>query len=483
MQNFKRKSFYSALLAALGTMGAAGSAGAVNVNPNGLGQVLIYPYYTVRTSSTSVATGPQNTYVSVTNSTSVAKAVKVRIMEGRNAREVLDFNLFLSAGDVWTAAVVPTSATDSVGVGSAKLISADKSCTFGTVTLSPGIPFSNVGYIGDLGGDSLDRTNEGSIEFLEMGVITHAALLTAVSHVGGVAPCTAATLAAADAAGLVGYLTTATGGLFGGASIINPSTGVDYSYDAVALDGWDATVGGQPSSSTSLIPALATGSSTTSIVLMNGVVKTATWGGPTASRDAVSAAIMRNNVMNEFVLDGSTESATDWVVTFPTKRFYVTGATALARQPFTNTFGAAGSCDVVSRSASALASAGVFSREEQFSTGVGGFGTPTVTSHSLCWQANVLTFNWATGTASNIFGSKNVSNVSTTYQNGWMKLGFNQANNILTPISTSTNGVPDATVQSYYGLPVVGFMAQNFVNSLISSFGGNFAHKYSVAIQ
>src|SRR4051812_15376515 len=177
MKPLKRKTLYAAVLA---TLGAVGSAGAVNVNPNGLGQVLIYPYYTVRTSSTSVATGPQNTYLSVTNSTSAAKAVKVRFLEGKNARDVLNFNLFLSAGDVWTAAVVPTTAADPIGTGSAKLITADKSCTYGTVTLSPGIPFSNVAYVGDLGGDTMDRTNEGSIELIEMGVVTNAALVTAI---------------------------------------------------------------------------------------------------------------------------------------------------------------------------------------------------------------------------------------------------------------------------------------------------------------
>ncbi|CAN5273732.1 hypothetical protein BH11PSE11_BH11PSE11_28560 [soil metagenome] len=494
MKNFKRKPFYAAVLATLGAMGAAGSASAVNINPNGLGQVLIYPYYTVRTSATSAAAGPQNTYVSVTNSTSAAKAVKVRFMEGKNAKEVLYFNLFLSAGDVWTAAVVPTTAADSVGVGSAKLISADKSCTYGTVTLSPGIPFSNVAYAGDLGGDSLDRTNEGSIELIEMGVITNVALANAVSHVGGVAPCTAATLAAADAAGLAGYLTTATGGLFGGASIINPSTGVDYTYDAVALDGWDATVGGQGAASVALTPTLATGSSTTSLVIFNGTAKTASWGGANASRDAVSATMMRNNVMNEFVLDTATQSGTDWVITFPTKRLYMPSATAQARQPFSNTFGATGACDAVSTTPTALGSQGMFSREEQFFTGFGGIATNPIPSPNLCWGVNVLTFNNAT-TTSTIFGSKNLIrmdpsylNMSTpslyaNYQNGWMKLGFLQPTMILAPAASSTNGQPDATPQSYYGQPLVGFMAQSFVNSLISSFGGNFEHKYTLDIR
>ena len=75
-------------------------ASAVRLSPDGHGQALIYPFYTAR----SLASG--NAYVtalSVVNTTASAKAVKVRFLEGKNSREVLDFNLFLSQYDVWTA--------------------------------------------------------------------------------------------------------------------------------------------------------------------------------------------------------------------------------------------------------------------------------------------------------------------------------------------------------------------------------------------
>ena len=65
-------------------VGATFNAGAVSLNPDGLGQALIYPYYTVR----SVEGGNAlNTYVSVVNHTSDAKAVRVRGREGRAAKE------------------------------------------------------------------------------------------------------------------------------------------------------------------------------------------------------------------------------------------------------------------------------------------------------------------------------------------------------------------------------------------------------------
>jgi hypothetical protein len=512
MNTFKRKSIHAAVLAGLGAMGMAGTASAVHVNPDGLGQVLIYPYYTVRSAATPIAAGQQNTYISVTNTTASAKAVKVRFIEGKNSREVLDFNLFLSPNDVWTGAVVPRSATAADG---AKVISFDKSCTYGNVAAAgtTGVPFSNLQYTNGGAGNfadwetgSLDRTNEGYVEIMEMGVITDANLKLAVTHVAGVAPCTASVLTAADTAGLTGYLSAPTGGLFGGATLINTATGVDYAYDAVALDNWDNTATGKGSSSTSLSPSMSGGNNNTSDVFVGGVVQHSTWATPI---DAVSAAIMRNNVMNEYVMDTSTASSTDWVVTFPTKRFYVlpeaTAAASTAHTQaalvtprvnptarlFNSNFGVGGSCDVISIT-------NRFDREEQFPTASSGGFSPVASGavSSLCWEANVITFGHDGDTlpsASKVLGSTNhyMVSVPSSYANGWMSLGLANAvpgttSPMLTPASSTTNGAPNTL--NYYGLPVVGLMVQDFVNSTIvtgtgaapgAAHGGNFVHKYT----
>ena len=110
MNIFKKKSLCAAL-AGIGALGAVGAAQAVNLNPDGLGQVLIYPYYTTRTSP---AGNVYNSLLSVVNSTASVKAVKVRFLEGKNSREVLDFNLFLSPKDVWTAGIVPMGVASPV---------------------------------------------------------------------------------------------------------------------------------------------------------------------------------------------------------------------------------------------------------------------------------------------------------------------------------------------------------------------------------
>ena len=93
-----RKNLTAAVLAGLaGAAGIVGTAQAVNVNPDGLGEVLLYPYYTTN--------GGNMTLLSVVNTSDEAKAVKVRFLEGQNSREVLDFNLYMSKYDVWTASI------------------------------------------------------------------------------------------------------------------------------------------------------------------------------------------------------------------------------------------------------------------------------------------------------------------------------------------------------------------------------------------
>ncbi len=102
MNTFKRKSLYAAL-AGVGALGVTGAAQAVNVNPDGLGQVLIYPYYTTQGDErrrTTRCCRSSTRRIPARSSRSVS-------WKARTAKEVLDFNLFLSPHDVWTAAIIP----------------------------------------------------------------------------------------------------------------------------------------------------------------------------------------------------------------------------------------------------------------------------------------------------------------------------------------------------------------------------------------
>src|SRR5512132_1866437 len=135
MNTFNKKSLYAAL-AGLSALGATGVAQAVAVNADGLGQALIYPYFTVREAAPGLA---YNSLLTVINSTGSAKAMKVRFLEGKNSREVLDFNLYLSKKDVWVAGIIPTA----TGAG---VFTKDLSCTTPKVSSDPTNPTAFVNY-------------------------------------------------------------------------------------------------------------------------------------------------------------------------------------------------------------------------------------------------------------------------------------------------------------------------------------------------
>jgi hypothetical protein len=493
MSTFKQKSLF-ATLAGLGVLGVVDSAQAVHINQDGLGQALVYPYYTVR------QTAGGNAYVtglSVVNTTASAKAVKVRFLEGKNSREVLDFNLFLSQYDVWTAGIV------QAGVG-AGVFTQDNSCTSPKVSNSPTTPtkFRNGAYVNDGGNDdSLDRTNEGYFEILEMATINGgSALEKSVTHVNDQSAPNASKPACVGlpttvSAGLP--FSAPSGGLMGTSSLINVNEGTDYSYDAIALDGWST----QPNFSEpgSQLPKLSDAFPSTSVVIDNttlgGRAIRTLW---VAGRDAVSATMMRAHVYNEYSVEPLIKAATDWVVTMPTKRFYVSTGVGAAAAPFQSNFRSTGSCDTINLS--------YYDREEQSPGAIIDFSPTTPESRSLCWEANVLTFTADSGSAtvSHVLQSKNVANVglNTGWLNGWADLSFPtdfslaSQHVLLAPVGATTifdiNAGTVLTAQdaTYFGLPVVGFAVQSYsttglpgVNpNVLSNYGGNFNHKYQRSI-
>jgi hypothetical protein len=290
-----RKNLTAAVLAGLaGAAGLAGTAQAVNLNPDGLGQVLIYPYYT--------ANDGNQTILSVVNTTDNAKAVKVRFLEGFNSREVLDFNLYLSAHDVWVAAIANGEpAPDYPGTDydtDTILIIPDDSCTVpylyedyqvdidgvGLAGIQPFLDYAYTGKLNDGGPEEGQRAAEGHFEMIEMGTVTPGSDTEAdITHTWHTpkdgdkywAPgdcdqlvenwtkgATSAsngiwyTESLEDASGddcKVGELNKNgcgqawtdtqrnSGGLFGGAAVVHPSNGAMFSYDAKAVQGFDQT--------------------------------------------------------------------------------------------------------------------------------------------------------------------------------------------------------------------------------------------------
>ena len=270
------------------------------------------------------------------------------------------------------------------------------------------------------------------------------------------------------------------GGLSGGATLINVLSGDAFTEDATALTQF-TTVGAYFTTGSPLptydnaVPANG--------AAVNGLGQIISGTFATGSL-AVTAALQKTFVANEFVLEKSTLSGTDWVVTFPTKADLVT--TGSATLPFQNPLSATGSCDdtvVIT-----------YDREEgKITPGGPDFSpSPKPTGFALCWEANIISFqNSTTGSGiANVLGSANSYTLSTKFTSGWGDLTFRAgAINVASGATgfDPTTGAVLTPSTTFSGLPAIGFAVQTFVNgtltsgtgSLIqSSYGGNFGHRY-----
>jgi hypothetical protein len=422
----KNKLFSAMAAAIVGVAGIANMSNAININPDGSGQVLIYPYYTID--------GGNDTLISVVNTANEVKAVKVRFHDSFNSNEPLDFHLYLSPFDVWTG-VVTRGANDN-GTQLPILFTNDTSCTVPDIRTNAQLPQLADGtrfvtFSSAVMNSPAAAARSGYIEMLEMGVVNDVGgggpgqplfiPATWATHVNGVPDnCDALVNAwanvtwtagsgrgiwalqqntpipAMNIGGSVG-ITRPTGGLFGSGLVINGSTGRNVSYAATALEGFNFTTvsGNMHANPTDTRPNIATygqGPQQANI-FVGGRLVSSTFGGvnpageSTGQVEAVSALLAAENVVNEFAFSvGSTAFTTEWVITFPTKRFHAfRPGTPLppAIAPFTDNTTKGFGCEAIRIRA--------YDREEyvypivQFSPGA---------QPALCGEVNVVNFEF-----------------------------------------------------------------------------------------
>lgn len=467
----RKKILNLAVASAVGVAGLASiPAHAINVSQNGLGQILIFPYYTVKNGNDTVFT--------VTNTSDRTVTAKVRWRESLNSREVRDFNVILSPHDVWTAAVTASTS------GGALVRTYDKTCTApvlpasATATGATEVAFTSLAYDGsdsafnyDGGGKGIGRTQEGYFEVIEMASsnIAEAAIAAAnvieynSQHVNGVprncgtvstASQSAANMGVPPAAGPFSTWNPPQNVLKGGMSIINVATGTAVDAEPTVIANWNTNnpvmyIPGD------LGPTFEDGdddgAGTVNPVVISDLTGAAITYGPFAGTDGVTVLLQGTNVINEFSTSGSAV-ATDWVITFPTKHFYVDSLAAIpavALPPFTNPFDG-NSCDAYSITA--------YNREEY----TPGASTSDLFSPapspggpaSLCYESNVLTFNGGNvlGTGDNHVSLDTLSS-ATPRASGWANLSFTGA------------AAVGAIVAGVDGLPFVGFAVTTRTNS------------------
>jgi hypothetical protein len=511
---------------------------AVNLDARGIGQVLVYPYYT--------ANGNNGTLLAVVNSTGHGKALKVRFHEGYDGRGVLDFNIYLSPHATWTGEVA-----NRLGGADApaSIVTRDTSCTVPAFAALLGdastlyLDFSNASYAGtvtvagptgnaDGGPLGLDRTREGHFDVIEMGEITdgsHGSLSAITQTDGQPANCTQIV----NAWNAGGYwaqdpsidMSPPTGGLYGSESVIDVEQGLYYPAEPEAIDGFSKSV--QHSAPGTPTPDLDTASvdfdgTVTAFVPYQGEMLALAYRKPI---DAISALFMSGALFNEINTEPSMGAMSDWVVTSPTKRYYVDpayignsiGAPAMA--PFEHGFlaGYAGAQGRESSYPYACVQVDPWSYDRSGTgnqdfiytpggpqVGISGVADPALTP---CLETSVLTFsvqNVSDPSGNNILlplsalGS-NLTNGADPYFQEFNGAGFSGSyppaqGSLSLDLIHDINGnllaqhrlAPATNGQVLLGLPVFGFLAVNFVNGnvtpgVLSNYSGVNKHRATVA--
>lgn len=236
------------------------NATVLRVAEGGVGHMLLVPYFSAQNGNMSV--------FHVLNSDTVnGKVVKVRFRSAANSDDILDFQVFLSPGDVWTASVA--AGAD----GTAELKTSDNTCTRPAIALGQGIPFVTTRLDATrLGADGVkNQTREGYVEVFTMadipGPVSGAPatpLFTAIKHVSGLAPCSvnapvnATNTAAAALLDAVSVTNWADGGAAAFGGLDTPSTGLSGDWYIINVP-QTTTFSGAATSVVALTNATATG--------------------------------------------------------------------------------------------------------------------------------------------------------------------------------------------------------------------------------
>ena len=488
-------------------------------NVDGLGHILIVPYFSAQNGN--------STLINLVNTDAVnGKAVKVRFRGASNSDDIFDFQVFLSPSDVWTANISKVN-------GVATLSTTDKSCT---------LPSSvNQAFVLDRlpqtlsVADQQKQTLEGYVEILNMANIPPARyalaqagatptdggnpLFQATVHSNGVPLCTATTMNRLEVDALVMDDSTDTsnaayqgldfpsGGLYANWTIINVPGSTTWTGAASAIS---AVTAGFVNGTGNLVmhpqtgddvldpqnrtsdPILTAGFLTISAAGVTGVAYDpalvpsmfdfpdlstpylpANVGAPDAQAVSITDSLAVTSVINEYLTDPTISGETDWVFSSPTRRYSV--GMDYTTDPYTPVFQDLGLAApyfhsanvVVSDDTTQLCVKGVtptaYDREERTQQGNGFVISPgKKTILTFCGEVSVLSF---ANSGTSVLGAELTRNniVSGLYQDGWMA--------IATPGNAGN------------GLPVIGASFMSAFNPAVSAgvagnFGLTFPHRF-----
>jgi hypothetical protein len=475
------------------------------LNQEGTGEILIFPLYTAESGNV--------TNVNLVNTTANGKAVKVRIIEGQNSQEVLDFNVYMSPADHFSFAI---SATEE---GGGMIKTNDNTCTVPAIP-EAGEPFRTQKFKGDAStvegseytNNGVERTAIGYIEIIEMGQLTEEdfyndassatsnAMLAAITHdADGVpADCSlpvAAWSTAADGTAGAWKAQAATVGLARGAEYMSNTWqgGGLYGYAGV-VNGADANAFGEdPAAIAEAVLNTSTGYAlhyepgdtepdftdpalnTVSLVASGGVYYSTDYAATTLTTvDAISSLFQSSRLMNDYVTDSSINALTDWVVTMPTKSFYVNEDPVIA--PFFDAWDGKTACEYVMLES--------WDREESTPPAIDQSGGPDFspspdpddptpkTAVPLCFEMNVVQFGETSALKTPEDGLVVGVGPRLDAADGWAYLDFDPAS-----LPAAEKALADGTrilgggTNGFVGLPVTGFAVQTYTNNSVNGSG------------
>jgi hypothetical protein len=281
------------LLASL-VLAASDPVSAVMLSPDKQGQVLIFPYFGTL--------GGNSTAVTISSQSTGPKALKVHFRD-RQGEAALSFNLYLESRGSWAAALSQVE-------GETFLTLPDASCT--VPTLDDGSGSVNV------------PMTSGYLEVIEMGVVTDETITTQIEEFD----CAALNVLWQENGQWrndPSYgLEPPSGNLRGTAMLINVGRGTMYSFVASALtefsDIQQHTAPGEPLPNlTSAHDAGTDQGATTSIVCANEDCINDTWESPLY---AVAAVLSARELFGDFSIEANIGAAAEVVMTWPLAEYY-----------------------------------------------------------------------------------------------------------------------------------------------------------------
>ena len=465
---------------------AATPATALNPTVSGVGHILTIPYFSTQ--------GGNATLLNITNTDVVnGKAVKLRFRGAANSDDIFDITIFLSPGDVWSAAVSASGELSALNTN-------DTSCTLPSIAdIKAQGGLFKTGRVNPTNSNA--ETREGYVEILNTADIpTGSALYTAIKHVAGKAPCTAsvmdaqsADLKAGDAVNnprTRGY-SWPTGGLYANWILVNTTDKASFSGEAVAIRAEAAGVNAAGNlvsfpqttdapdyaTSTEAAPNQVRGFTadpllqsagfagqvanydfpdlSTPYTPLNGALAVAVNAAGTATQATnLAAALATKSVVNDFLVGGGASFTTDWVFSMPTRRYAAAVDYAAKAVLFNGGVAAHFTAANTSLNATTLQACVTpggamkgYSREEDTQST---FVISPDTALKLCGETSVLTF----GSEKVLKASIASRIVPVNYAEGWLTVG---------------------TTGSGNGLPVIGYAATKAAGA--TNLGGTWTHR------